>query len=202
VTTTIHSELIKEEFLSLKLDEIDFEIIRELAGNPRKSFSELGEVIGRSRATVRERVRRMADSGVIEFAVAVRKRFLESFIIANLKFICSEPDAGLNFEGCPRIMTAVGPDAEGIFTVMLLGESKESLKVCVQHFKERNTLSWDSFSLMFAPLHTPHHILLRETPLMRNENAGCQEKCKKCEHAHDRSCFGCPFVSNTKFSLL
>lgn len=184
-----------------QIDDIDYSIIRQLTTDPRMSFSELGDRIGRSRATARERVRRMISHGMIDFSLAVRKDLLESFKIAVVKLKLKSSKAYLSFEGCPRMLTAVGPDLNGDFTVMLLGESEKALRQCAKHLKERNAKSIASFSIAFAELHAPHYVSLRALDRGNGDETGCFDKCKKCEHYASGVCYGCP-AKNDQFGSL
>ena len=54
------------------LDEIDRDIIRQLSADGRASLTDIGEFCGISRISVRRRINRMIDAGVIEgFTVVV-----------------------------------------------------------------------------------------------------------------------------------
>jgi Lrp/AsnC family leucine-responsive transcriptional regulator len=54
------------------LDDIDRDIIRQLSADGRASLTDIGEVCGISRISVRKRIERMEDAGVIKgFTVVV-----------------------------------------------------------------------------------------------------------------------------------
>jgi len=54
------------------LDDIDRDIIRQLSADGRASLTDIGEVCGISRISVRKRIARMEDAGVITgFTVVV-----------------------------------------------------------------------------------------------------------------------------------
>lgn len=54
------------------LDAIDRDIIRQLSADGRASLTDIGEVCGISRISVRKRIERMEDAGVIKgFTVIV-----------------------------------------------------------------------------------------------------------------------------------
>ncbi|MFW9914423.1 MAG: Lrp/AsnC family transcriptional regulator [Candidatus Thorarchaeota archaeon] len=190
-----------ESTFSSQIDDIDYSIIRQLTTDPRMSFSELGDRIGRSRATARERVRRMISHGMIDFSLAVRKDLLESFRIAVISIKLKPSNSFLSFEGCPRMLAAVGPDLNGDFTVMLLGESKKALKRCAEHLKERNANCVDSLSISFADLHAPFYVSLRALEQANHSEPGCFSKCEKCEHLQNGDCYGCP-AKNAQFGSL
>ncbi len=56
----------------MKLDPIDLQIISLLQEDGRRSFSEIAEAVGRTEVTIRRRVRRLIDEGVIKrFTVVI-----------------------------------------------------------------------------------------------------------------------------------
>jgi DNA-binding Lrp family transcriptional regulator len=177
--------------LAVPVDDIDYSIIQQLTANPRMSFSELGNRIGRSRATARERVKKLVAQGMIDFNIMVRRDLLESFKIAVVKITRKEISSSLRIGGCPRLLTAVGPDSSGDITIMLLGESEGVLKKCVEHFRQKNQLSVSSLDIAFTSLQMPYFLTLRTFPENSNEGANCGDNCTSCEHFQSE-CYGCP----------
>ena len=49
-----------------QLDEISKQIIEQLQHDGRKSYAEIGKVVGLSEAAVRQRVQKLTDSGVMQ----------------------------------------------------------------------------------------------------------------------------------------
>jgi DNA-binding Lrp family transcriptional regulator len=61
-----------------RLDRIDFEILRILQKNSRTSISEIAKILDLSRPTVRKRIKKLMDSGVIKrFTVVVDDSLVE-----------------------------------------------------------------------------------------------------------------------------
>jgi len=76
--------------LSLKLDEVDREIIEHLRENARTTFVNIGKALGVSDATVYNRVKRLMEIGVIKrFTIEVDETaigpFAHGFILVNVK---------------------------------------------------------------------------------------------------------------------
>ena len=76
--------------LSLKLDEVDREIIERLRENARTTFVDIGRALGVSDATVYNRVKRLMEIGVIKgFTIEVDEGamgpFAYGFILVNVK---------------------------------------------------------------------------------------------------------------------
>ncbi len=69
VTFGIRSGLPTVHHENPPLEAIDYQILKSLRRDARKSLFEVGEEIGSDRATVEERVRRMRDQGAVEFSI-------------------------------------------------------------------------------------------------------------------------------------
>ncbi|MFQ5980299.1 MAG: Lrp/AsnC family transcriptional regulator [Candidatus Heimdallarchaeota archaeon] len=177
---------------AIQVDEIDYSIIRHLTSNPRMSFSELGDRIGRSRATARERVKRLISQGMIDFNLAVRRDILESFKVAVVEIKIKESKSFMSIDGCPRILTVVGPDCKGEITVMMLGESEEILQKCIDHLHLKNQSSISSLNIGFTDMQVPHYLTLRTFSQSNSKPAECLERCASCEHHQSGACYGCP----------
>ncbi len=155
------------------------------------SFSELGNRIGRSRATARERVKRLVAQGMIDFNIMVRRDLLESFRIAVVKITRKEKSGSLRIGGCPRLLTAVGPDSSGNITIMMLGESEGVLIKCIEHFRQRNQSCISSLDTTLTSLQMPYYLTLRTFSENSIEGASCGDNCTSCEH-YQSECYGCP----------
>lgn len=177
---------------SVQVDEIDYSIIRQLTSNPRMSFSELGDRIGRSRATARERVKRLISQGMIDFNLVVRRDILESFKVAVVEIKIKKSKSFLSIDGCPRILAVVGPDSKGQITVMMLGESEEVLQKCIDHLHLKNQSNLSSFDIGFTKMQVPHYLTLRTFSKSKSKPIECLERCASCEHYQSGACYGCP----------
>jgi len=74
----------------MKLDEVDREIIERLRENAHTTFVDIGKALGVSDATVRNRVKRLMEMGVIKrFTIEVDEAamgpFAHGFILVNVK---------------------------------------------------------------------------------------------------------------------
>ncbi|MFW9915188.1 MAG: Lrp/AsnC family transcriptional regulator [Candidatus Thorarchaeota archaeon] len=176
---------------AVPVDDIDYSIIQQLTADPRMSFSELGNRIGRSRATARERVKKLVAQGMIDFNLMVRRDLLESFRIAVVKITRKDNRGSLRIGGCPRLLTAVGPDSSGAITIMMLGESEGVLKKCVEHFHQRNKSCISSLDTTFTSLQMPYFLTLRTFSENSTECASCGDNCASCKH-YQSECYGCP----------
>jgi Lrp/AsnC family transcriptional regulator for asnA, asnC and gidA len=66
----------------LRLDDVDRRILRQLQDDGRRSFREIARTIDVSERTVRTRVRRMQDAGLLRFLAFIDPRQLEHSVLA------------------------------------------------------------------------------------------------------------------------
>jgi DNA-binding Lrp family transcriptional regulator len=75
---------------SLRLDQLDRQIIARLVENARRSYRSLGEEVGLSAPAVKRRVDRLSDAGVISrFTVTVDPRLLGWSVEAFIELFCA-----------------------------------------------------------------------------------------------------------------
>jgi DNA-binding Lrp family transcriptional regulator len=77
------------------MDELDREILSILRRDARKPYTEIAEAVGTSEGTVRNRVERMTDDGVIErFTVATRTGNVKAMIELDVAVDVNTSDLG------------------------------------------------------------------------------------------------------------
>ncbi|WP_162224539.1 Lrp/AsnC family transcriptional regulator [Halorussus amylolyticus] len=77
------------------MDELDREILSILRRDARKPYTEIADAVGTSEGTVRNRVERMADEGVIErFTVATRTGNVKAMIELDVAVDVNTSDLG------------------------------------------------------------------------------------------------------------
>ncbi|WP_135823876.1 Lrp/AsnC family transcriptional regulator [Halorussus ruber] len=77
------------------MDELDREILSILRRDARKPYTEIAEEVGTSEGTVRNRVERMTDDGVIErFTVATRTGNVKAMIELDVAVDVNTSDLG------------------------------------------------------------------------------------------------------------
>lgn len=78
------------------MDELDREILSILRRDARKPYTEIAEEVGTSEGTVRNRVERMTDEGVIErFTVATRTGNVKAMIELDVAVDVNTSDLGV-----------------------------------------------------------------------------------------------------------
>ena len=96
---------------SLRIDDLDHQIIARLAENARRSYRELGADVGLSAPAVKRRVDRLSDAGVISrFTVSVDPRLLGWSVEALIELFCAPrtPAADIRqaLTGHPEVVAA------------------------------------------------------------------------------------------------
>jgi len=107
------------------LDELDFALIAQLQEDARKPVTQLAEELKRPTATVRDRLRRLEDSGVIQRYTAVIDTAKIGFLVKALVHISTsgqtvDPDEFLHDVGQIREVASadlVTGDFEAVVTV-------------------------------------------------------------------------------------
>ncbi|MFQ5980229.1 MAG: Lrp/AsnC family transcriptional regulator [Candidatus Heimdallarchaeota archaeon] len=165
---------------TIHVDDTDYSIIRYLTKNPRMTFSEVGNRIGRSRPTAKARITRLIENGIIDFNLAVRIDLLGAFQIGVASVKTKKTATSLDLGSCPRVLAAVGPDTNGDYTIMLLGESEESLKNSINRLHQKNAPQITSVTLTSANLQEPYYLSLRTFAKNTSAYTDCAEDCSKC----------------------
>jgi DNA-binding Lrp family transcriptional regulator len=107
------------------LDELDFALIAQLQENARKPVTQLAKELKRPTATVRDRLRRLEDSGIIQGYTAVIDTAKIGFLVKALVHVFTsgqavDPDEFLQQVGqIPEVASAdlVTGDFEAVVTV-------------------------------------------------------------------------------------
>ncbi|MGH9303338.1 MAG: Lrp/AsnC family transcriptional regulator [Acidimicrobiales bacterium] len=85
-----HRAKLASEHPSVKLDDLDREIIRHLQEDGRRSYREIGRALGVSEGTIRWRVRRLTDSEALRI-VAIADPFKLGYQVLAFVLIAVEP---------------------------------------------------------------------------------------------------------------
>ena len=98
----LYSQLVKESFVSNRLDRTDLKMLRLLQNNGRLSNAELAEAVGVSPATCHRRTQRLFDDGFISSVramVAPRRVGKGALVMVGVVLDRSTPESFASFEG-------------------------------------------------------------------------------------------------------
>jgi len=125
--------------LAKKIDLIDLKILEELKSNSRISFNDISKKIDKTEATVRRRVKKLLDEGII-------KRFTVEYNIDTKQKISATVKIIPDFKEVKRILRELSEVDEITNIWRLSGDCGLLLKVDIPSIEEFNPLIEDKIS--------------------------------------------------------
>ncbi len=125
--------------MSKKIDLIDLKILEELKRNSRISFNDISKKIDKTEATVRRRVKKLLDEGII-------KRFTVEYNIDTKQKISATVKIIPDFKEVKRILRELSEVDEITNIWRLSGDCGLLLKVDIPSIEEFNPLIEDKIS--------------------------------------------------------
>ncbi len=122
-----------------KLDLIDLKILEELKNNSRISFNEISQKIDKTEATVRRRVKRLVEDGIIKHFTIEYENNTTPYISATIKV---EPD----FKDIKRILKELKAIEEISNIWRLSGDCGLIMKVDISSIENFNPLIEEKIS--------------------------------------------------------
>ena len=121
------------------MDVVDLKILEELKNNSRMSYNDISERIGKTEATVRRRVKRLREEGIIKRFTIDYELNMKPKIHATIKI---EPD----YKDIKRILTELKAIDEITTIWRLSGECGLLMKVDISSIEQFNPLIEDKLS--------------------------------------------------------
>lgn len=125
--------------MSKKIDLIDRKILEELEHNSRMSFNDISKKIDKTEATVRRRVKKLIDEGII-------KRFTVEYSIDTTQKVSATVKVIPDFKDIKRILRELTEVIEISDIWRLSGDCGLLLKVDIPSIEEFNPLIEDKIS--------------------------------------------------------
>lgn len=125
--------------MSKKIDLIDLKILEELKSNSRISFNDISKKIDKTEATVRRRVKKLLDEGII-------KRFTVEYNIDTKQKVSATVKIIPDFKEVKRILRELSEVEEITNIWRLSGDCGLLLKVDIPSIEEFNPLIEDKIS--------------------------------------------------------
>ncbi|MBY9004257.1 MAG: Lrp/AsnC family transcriptional regulator [Candidatus Lokiarchaeota archaeon] len=121
------------------MDLVDIKILEELKNNSRMSFNEISERIKKTEATVRRRVQRLKDDGVI-------RRFTIDYVIDSKPKVSATIKIEPDFKDIKRILSELKNIEEINVIWRLSGDCGLLMKVDIPSIEQFNPLIEDKIS--------------------------------------------------------
>ena len=185
-----------------KLDKVDFNIIRSLREDARRSITELASDVSISRPTVMKRLRRMLEKETIGIETGINLKELGLRVgCVGLEVKGSESRSKVKkmLENCPRVLMILCPFEKVTFSVYVFGENQDTLRSTIYGFAAFPNTSITHVSYSDPPLY-PKTFPLR-IGYKKDTVAPCDLKCGDCFSFNEGVCVGCPAVVWYKGSL-
>lgn len=123
----------------IKMDLIDLKILEELKNNSRMSYNEISERIEKTEATVRRRVQKLKDAGII-------KRFTIDYEIDSKPKVSATIKIEPDFKDIKRILSELRNIEEINVIWRLSGDCGLLMKVDIPSIEQFNPLIEDKIS--------------------------------------------------------
>ncbi|MFX1337034.1 MAG: Lrp/AsnC family transcriptional regulator [Promethearchaeota archaeon] len=164
----------------LKLDDVDRKIITLVQEHPGLTHTEIAEKIDRSQPTVGMRIKKLEQSGILQFQPGINFKKVELFL-ATVEVNSKNPSEILDMARCcPFMLNAFRLSGEHNICILLASSKLEKLDAVVNyHFRNNPDVNMTSMEVVteiakdfILPIdfdsedHEP------------NDEVGCGEKCK------------------------
>ena len=164
----------------LKLDDVDRKIISLVQEDPGLTHTQIAEKIDRSQPTVGMRIKKLEQSGILQFQPGINFKKVELFL-ATVEVNTKDPTEILDMaKCCPFMLNAFRLSGEHNICILLASSKLEKLDAVVNyHFRNNKDVSMTSMEVVTeiakdfilpidfdSELHEP------------NEQEGCGDRCK------------------------
>ena len=139
-----------------RVEELDRQIVRHLAGDGRMSFTDLGKVTGLSTSAVHQRVRRLEQRGVIRGYRAVIDSEavglpLTAFVSIKAVDPAAEDDAPQRLEGIPAIEACYSVAGDEAYILKVRVSSPQALEALLAEIRAAAGVSTRTTVVLSTP---------------------------------------------------
>ncbi len=178
------------------LDDIDKAIIAAMAENARISFTEIGEKIGLSHVSIRERFLKLIKSGAIKTVSAINPEILGlelAYILLKTDGITTTRKIVEKYKNCPRILKISTVMGEYDIVALVYSEDKKQLEITIGNCIMKESQGIKQRSVLTIGQHVePHFVHIRPIDKLVGKEKMCNMDCEHCEEYIHGSCYGCP----------
>ncbi|MCW4036778.1 MAG: Lrp/AsnC family transcriptional regulator [Candidatus Bathyarchaeota archaeon] len=188
--------------MGIKLDDLDFKIVRQLQRDGRVSITDLANAVGSSRPTVTNRLRQLLNDGVVVVRGGLDLSGI-GFKVACVGLEVRDDEGRREVErvtrGCPRVVGLFRtPEKANVF-VGLWGEDERTVNSVIESYRDMANADVVYAHYLGTPVHGDQLIGVGEGG---GDQAPCGKDCGGCHRYESGWCAGCPATTHYRNPLL
>lgn len=180
------------------MDDIDWKLIKQLQSDGRKTFKELGEVIGFTSLGAKKRVDKLLGKKVIHISALVNTDALNlrlAMILLEIENAEAMRKIMDRYSKCPRVINFFTTMGGYNLIALVMAEDQATLESeCMEKCALRSGLGIRRSEVyqIGRVHHYPFLPLKADTLREKTDIAPCGVQCKECESFQEQKCVGCP----------
>lgn len=163
----------------MSLDNVDIQIIDYLQIEGRASLSEIGKAVGLSHTSVRERLKKLVDSGLLKVQANLNVKALGlavAVVLAEFEDHVKVKKACKELSRCPRVLMLGRVSGEYNVFMILLGKDLTVFTDFIENVLRRR-YGVRKLNVAFGVLETPSHLPLAPFSSLTCLLEECGERC-------------------------
>ncbi|MBN1802517.1 MAG: winged helix-turn-helix transcriptional regulator [Candidatus Lokiarchaeota archaeon] len=123
---------------SFRIDEIDQKIVRLIQQEPNLTHTEIATHVSRSQPTVGMRIRKLEDSGVLQFQAGISMQKIDLYF-AKVDILTNKPETIMNIvKSCPFLINAFRTSGDFNLIVLVASFQIEDLDKIINYHIRNN----------------------------------------------------------------
>jgi len=181
-----------------KIDELDLRIIYQLQKNGRTSITDLANILGASRPTVTNRLKRLIEGEllIIRGGLNLRKFDLK---MANVGLEVKSDEARKEVEhylkDCPRVLNIFRTPGKANIHLLVWGEDDQTINSTIESFRDLQNVEIVYTRYLGTPIHGDAMV---KVELSEDDETPCGKVCSACYRYNNAWCLGCPISTDYK----
>jgi Lrp/AsnC family transcriptional regulator for asnA, asnC and gidA len=183
------------------MDNIDWELIKQLRSNGRKTFKELGNEIGYTSLGAKKRVEKLLKKDLIHISALVNTDVLNlrlALILLEIENAETLRNIIERYNKCPRVINFFTTMGGYNLIALVMAEDQttlesESMEKC--GLRSGEGVRRSEVCLIGRVHHYPFLPLKTDIKKEEGDVTPCGVQCKDCQSFQDNKCVGCPTLS-------
>jgi len=183
------------------MDKIDWTLIKQLRSDGRKTFKELGELIGFTSLGAKKRIEKLLKKNIIHISALVNTDALDlrlALILLEIENAETMRKIIDRYSKCPRVINFFTTMGGYNLIALVMAEDQatlesESMEKCA--LRSGEGIRRSEFYLIGRVHHYPFLPLKADALKEKGDVTPCGVQCKECPSFQDEKCVGCPTLS-------